>query len=128
MTGVLTDRWGWQPTARMECGLPTWRWRAAPAGLLTRRQMRTAGLAPGGAWPVGRVTCRAGRRWAHLWDPADLVQKRTPTPAQLVALDRAMAARRRCPQCDRDAGYTIPTSLGRCLDCDAASITEVTAA
>jgi hypothetical protein len=53
VSGVLTEEWGWQPTAWVEDGLPTWRWRCAPRGLLTRRQMRAAG----GRW---RESCAAG--------------------------------------------------------------------
>lgn len=117
MSGVMTEQWGWQPTAWIEEGLPTWRWRAAPAGLVTRRQMRAAGRAPAGAEPVGRIVCRRGRRWALLWDLAELGPKRVPTPAQRAALRLALAARRRCPVCTRDAGYCIPRSLGRCVDC-----------
>ena len=116
--GVMTEQWGWQPTAWLEDGLPTWRWRFAPRGLVTRRQMREAGLAPGGREPVARVVCRRGRRWAALWNVTDLVPKRTPTPAQLEALGRALAARRWCPACRRDVGYCVPSSLGRCVDCD----------
>lgn len=116
--GVLTESWGWQPTAWLEDGLPTWRWRCAPRGLLTRRQMRKAGLAPGGRRPVARVVCRRGRRWAGLWDRAVLVPKRTPSPAQLAALERALAARRWCPICRCDVGYCVPRSIGRCGLCD----------
>jgi hypothetical protein len=115
--GVMTERWGWQPTAWMQDGLPTWRWRTAPGGLLTRRQMREHGLAPGGAEPVGQIVCRRGRRYGLLYDPADLVAKRVATPAQLRAVARALAARRRCPSCRRDVGYCVPTSLGECIDC-----------
>ncbi|OLL99252.1 hypothetical protein Ae406Ps2_3008c [Pseudonocardia sp. Ae406_Ps2] len=79
--------------------------------------MRAAGRAPGGAAPVGRIECRRGRRWALLWDPAELAVKRVPTPAQRVALGRALAARRRCPVCTVDVGYCIPRSLGCCVDC-----------
>ena len=115
--GVMTGRWGWQPTAWMQEGLPTWRWRGAPGGLVTRRQMRELGLAPGGADPVARVVCRRGRRWAWLYDRAELVAKRVPTPAQLVAVAGALAARRWCPRCRRDVGYCVPTSLGECVSC-----------
>jgi len=115
--GVYTERWGWQPAAWVENGLPTWAWRCAPKGLVTRRQMREAGLAPGGAWPVAQIVCRRGRRRALLFDPADLAPKRVPTPAQLAAVGKALAARRWCPDCQTDVGYTVPTSLGRCIDC-----------
>ncbi|OLM27901.1 hypothetical protein Ae717Ps2_7119 [Pseudonocardia sp. Ae717_Ps2] len=126
--GVMTERWGWQPTAWLQDGLPTWRWRAAPAGLMTRRQMRAAGLAPCGAAPVAQVVCRRGRRWALLWDPAELGPKRVPSPAQLAALDRALAARRRCPICRLDAGYCIPRSIGSCLECASPCTATPTAA
>jgi hypothetical protein len=115
--GIYTERWGWQPAAWAENGLPTWSWRRAPAGLLTRRQMRDAGLAPGGAAPVAQIACRRGRIRALLFDPADLRPKRTATPAQLEAVGKALAARRWCPSCGTDAGYCIPTSLGQCVDC-----------
>jgi hypothetical protein len=114
---VMTERWGWQPTAWEQNGLPTWRWRSAPTGLLTRRQMRTARLAPGGADPVGQIVCRRGRRWALLYDPADLAPKRVPTPGQLGAVAAALAARRWCPGCTRDVGYYLRRSRGRCEDC-----------
>ncbi|WP_255622850.1 RRQRL motif-containing zinc-binding protein [Pseudonocardia sp. DSM 110487] len=115
--GVMTERWGWQPTARLIAGLPAWSWRSAPKGLVTRRQMRVLDLAPGGAEPVGLVVCRRGRRWAHLWDRRELVPKRRASPAQLEALERAMAARRWCRTCKRDVGYCVPRSLGECVEC-----------
>jgi hypothetical protein len=117
--GVMTERWGWQPFAWEQNGLPTWRWQKAPAGLVTRRQMRAAGLAPGGADPVGQIVFHRGRREvrALLWDRAELVTKRVASPAQLVALGRALAARRWCSGCSRDVGYCVPTSLGVCVDC-----------
>ena len=117
--GLMTQRWGWQPLAWEQNGLTSWSRRKAPRGLLTRRQMRTENLAPGGAWPVGQLVFRHRRREirALLYDRADLVAKRVPSAAQLAALERALAARRRCPACGRDVGYCIPTSLGCCVDC-----------
>lgn len=115
--GVMTDRWGWQPAAWMEAGLATFAWRRAPAGLVTRRQMRAAGLAPGGAEPVAQITCRRGRIRALLFDRNDLASKRVATPGQLAAVGKAIAARRWCPDCRADVGYCVPTSLGRCIAC-----------
>ena len=117
--GVMTDRWGWQPTAWEQGGLPTWRYGSAPAGLVTRRQMRALGLAPGGAVPVAQVVWRHRRHEVRgqLWDRSELVPKRTASPAQLVALGKAMAARRWFPSCSRDVGYCIPTSFGQCAGC-----------
>jgi hypothetical protein len=115
--GVMTARWGWQPVAWLQDGLPTWSWRCAPAGLVTRRQMRARGLAPGGAVPVGQVVCRRGARWAYLYDPAELVAKRVATPAQWVAVATAIAARRWCPTGGHYVDYCVPTSLGECIAC-----------
>ena len=117
--GLTTQRWGWQPLAWEQNGLPSWSWRKAPRGLLTRRQMRAEGLAPGGAWPVGQLVFHHRRREvrALLYDRGELAPKRVPSAAQLAALERALAARRRCPACGRDVGYCIPTSLGCCVDC-----------
>lgn len=119
--GVMTIRWGWQPFAWEQRGLPTWRWGYAPRGLVTRRQMRTEALAPGSARPVGQVAFRARRAGrgvlAQLWDRHELVAKRTASPAQLVAVGRALAATRWCPGCARDVGYCIPTSPGVCGRC-----------
>lgn len=58
-----------------------------------------------------------GVRVAYLYDVALAKPKRTPSPAQLVALGRAMTARRTCGTCGRDDGYVIPGHLGECLDC-----------
>jgi hypothetical protein len=115
--GVMTARWGWQPFAWWEDGLPTWSWRGAPGGLVTRRQMRARGLAPGGAAPVARVVCRRGARWAYLYDPTELVAKRVATAAQWVAVATAIAARRWCPSGGHYVDYCVPTSLGECVAC-----------
>jgi len=81
--------------------------------------MRAASLAPGGAGPVAQVVWRHRRHEvrARLWDRDELVPKRIASPAQLVALGAALAARRWCPGCCRDVGYCIPTSLGACTAC-----------
>lgn len=122
----MTDRWGWQPLAWEQNGLPTWKYGSAPAGLVTRRQMRALGLAPGGAAPVAQVVWRHRRHEvrAQLWARAELALKRAASPAQLVALRRAMAARRWCPTCARDVGYCIQTSKRQCVDCQYPGVTS----
>jgi hypothetical protein len=96
---------------------PSYRWGLAPLGVMTRRQLAAAGLRPGGAQPVARIVWRRGRRWAELYSIEAALPKRPMTEGRRRALGAAMAARRRCPRCCRDAGYVIPGSLGCCVDC-----------
>ena len=78
----------------------TYPWRAAPPHLMTRRQLRAAGLAPGGAQPVAvmvRETTRRGRArriWAALFDSTVAPPKREATPAQLEAVAKAVRGRK----------------------------------
>ncbi|GAB7192802.1 hypothetical protein NUM3379_35110 [Kineococcus sp. NUM-3379] len=95
----------------------SFRWGCALDGLATRRQLTAAGLRPGGQEPCAEVRWRRGRRWAQLYRVADAKPKRTATPAQLQALERAMVARRTCRSCNRDAGYCLPLPERYCLDC-----------
>jgi len=98
-------------------GLPTYPYRLAPPGLLTRRQLRAAGLSPGRQPIAAQILWRRGQRVAYLYR-ADLARtKRAATPAQLAALGRAVAARRTCPTCEQVKPYCIPRSLGECPDC-----------
>jgi hypothetical protein len=100
-------------------GIPAYPWQSAPEGLPTRRQLTAAGLRPGGQQPVAQVMWRQWRRdaVAYLYVVAAAKPKRTPTPAQLVAVGLALKARRTCPTCRRDAGYVLPRTLGVCVDC-----------
>ncbi|WP_433299007.1 RRQRL motif-containing zinc-binding protein [Actinoplanes sp. CA-030573] len=100
-------------------GLPTYWWRGAPDGYATRRQLRERGLNPG-RQPIAAQILWAGiggTRVAYLYR-LDLARpKRTPSPAQLRAVRRALLARRTCPTCRRVRPYYIPRSLGECLTC-----------
>ncbi|MBM7088199.1 hypothetical protein JTP67_06465 [Streptomyces sp. S12] len=100
--------------------LPVFRWRYAPDGYATRRQLRALGLRPGGqdvAAQLERPRRRRGPLVAYLYR-VDLAKPVRPmTPARRTALAKANAARRLCPVCGRDAGYVIPTSLGTCVPC-----------
>jgi hypothetical protein len=56
--------------------------------------------------------------WLYRLDLA--VPKRVPTPAQLDAVGKALAARRRCHSCGQDRGYCVPKAgehAGRCVEC-----------
>ncbi|MCM1939908.1 hypothetical protein NC239_16960 [Streptomyces sp. G3] len=100
--------------------LPTYRWRLAPDGLATRRQLRALGLRPGGqdvAAQIERPRRRRGALVAYLYSIEQAKPVRPMTPAKRAALAKANAARRTCPQCRRDAGYVIPPSLGMCTTC-----------
>ncbi|MBF6284485.1 hypothetical protein [Nocardia farcinica] len=70
----------------------TYPWKAAPAHLKTRRQLRAAGLAPGGHAPVAQTeTTRFGRRQiTYLYDSRLAVPKRTASPKQLLAVAKAI--------------------------------------
>lgn len=101
-------------------GLPTYRWRLAPDGYATRRQLRALGLRPGGQ-DVAAVLHRPRRRReplvAYLYRIDRARPVRPMTPGRTAALAKAMTARRTCPNCRRDAGYCIPRSLGMCVPC-----------
>ncbi|MEW2264816.1 RRQRL motif-containing zinc-binding protein [Streptomyces sp. NPDC047853] len=100
--------------------VPVYRWRLAPDGLATRRQLRALGLRPGGQDVAAQVE-RPRRRREPLVAYLYLVEQAKPvrpmTPAKRAALAKANAARRFCPKCRRDAGYVIPPSLGMCTPC-----------
>ncbi|MFG2872927.1 RRQRL motif-containing zinc-binding protein [Streptomyces sp. NPDC048338] len=100
--------------------LPVYGWRLAPEGLATFRQLRALGLRPGGQ-PVVAQLERPRRRKepliAFLYRIDRAKPVRSMTPARCAALERANAARRVCPECGRDAGYRIPSSLGMCTPC-----------
>lgn len=100
--------------------LPVYRWRLAPDGLATRRQLRALGLRPGGQEVIAelrRPRRRRGPLVAYLYRIDRARPVRPMTPEKWAALDRANAARRVCPTCRRDAGYVIPPSLGTCAPC-----------
>ncbi|MFJ1644942.1 RRQRL motif-containing zinc-binding protein [Streptomyces sp. NPDC088258] len=101
--------------------LPVYRWRLAPDGYAARRQLRAAGLRPGGQDVAAQLE-RPRRRGrpplvAYLYRVDRAVPVRPMTPGKRAALAAAMRARRTCPECGRDAGYCIPTSLGMCVTC-----------
>ena len=100
--------------------LPVYRWKFAPDGLATRRQLRARGLRPGGqdvAAQVERPRRRRGPLVAYLYSIEHAKPVRPMTPARWAALAKANAARRLCPECRRDAGYVIPPALGMCTPC-----------
>ena len=77
-------------------GLPTYPYHWAPKGLLTIRQLRARGLRPGGQPVIAQILWNhhGTRRIAYLYRVDLAVPKRQATPAQLVAIGKALAARR----------------------------------
>ncbi|PBC78933.1 hypothetical protein BX265_3725 [Streptomyces sp. TLI_235] len=110
----------WDPHGE-RFGLPTYPWRMAPDGFLTRRQLRTRGLRPGGQPVAAQILWRSRRtkslRAANLYRTALAKPVRPMTPGKCRALAAANLARRTCPLCGRDAGYVLPVHLGTCLPC-----------
>lgn len=107
-------------------GIPTYPWRMAPEEYATFRQLRTRGLRPGGQGVAAQVlwysrryrsTGKSPIRVAYLYRLDRAKPVRPMTPAKWAALAKANAARQVCPECRRDAGYRIPTSLGMCVAC-----------
>jgi hypothetical protein len=102
-------------------GLPTYPYKYAPDGWLTRRQLRAKDLRPGGQLPAGQVLWRhrGKRRVAYLYLESLALPVRPMTPAKWSAVARALLARMTCPECGMVQPYCIPTSLGYCNDCAA---------
>ncbi|MET7945205.1 RRQRL motif-containing zinc-binding protein [Micromonospora sp. NPDC005324] len=100
-------------------GIPTYWWKGAPPGYATRRQLTAAGLRPGGQPVAAQVLWRGvgGTRTAYLYRVDLAAPKRTATPAQRVAIGKALTARRTYPTCRLVRPYVIPRSLGECLAC-----------
>lgn len=98
-------------------GFPTFPYRMAPEGLATLRQLRAAGLRPGGHDPVAQILWRRGKRVAYLYRLDWAKPKRVATPAQREAIAKALRARRTCRYCDQVKDYYIPRRYGCCLDC-----------
>lgn len=100
-------------------GMPTYPYRNAPTEYATRRQLRAAKLRPGGQPIAAQILWRhkGRKRVAYLYEIARAKAKRTATPAQLAAIDKALQARRTCRTCTQVKGYYIPRRYGECLDC-----------
>ncbi|MET8140018.1 RRQRL motif-containing zinc-binding protein [Sphaerisporangium sp. NPDC005288] len=111
----------WDPEGK-RYGTPTYPWRMAPDGLATYRQLRAAGLRPGGQGVQAQLMWRSRRaskgvRVAYLYRLDLAKPRRTPTEAQLEAIEKALQARRTCPDCGVEQPYCLPTRYGACLDC-----------
>jgi hypothetical protein len=102
-------------------GLPTYPYRWAPTHLATVRQLRAAALRPAGQPITAQILWRHRKerrpRVAYLYPIPGAKPKRTATPAQHVAIGKALQARRTCRSCGQVKPYYIPRRYGECLDC-----------
>jgi hypothetical protein len=105
-------------------GLPTYPYRWAPSIYATVRQLRTRGLRPGGQQPAAQILWKhAGRRRvAYLYLVCLALPKRTATPAQLIAIGKALTARMTCGACGSVHEYCMPKSTGVCNECAAGGL------
>lgn len=125
----ISVAWSESPilTVGMIDGIPAipWGW-ADRTVVATRRQLRAAGLRPGGD-PVAALAFQH-RRPARSVEHADLYliaqakPKRQATPAQLAAVRKALAARRTCQLCGHEQDYYLSTLSRLCTRCE--DITE----
>ena len=106
----------YDPTAQ-RFPIPTYPYRWAPDNYVTRRQLRTLGLRPGGQDIAAQILWRRGKRVAFLYRLDLAKAKRAATPAQLAAVAKALLARRTCGSCHQVQPYYIPTRWSECLDC-----------
>jgi hypothetical protein len=113
-------------------GLPVFGWGESPSTLLTRTQLRDAGLRPGGQDPLALLVFRHHHPYsretvAALYSAALALPRRVPTPAQLAGIGRALASRRVCVTCTVEQDYYVPTSTRQCWNCFAGEGLEVAA-
>jgi hypothetical protein len=106
-------------------GLPLLSWGIAPRDTLaTYRQLRARGLRPGGADPVAVLYFHSRRGMRMVFASLYLISVAKPvrpmTDAKWVAIAAARLARCTCPTCPPEArvkAYCLPTSVGRCWQC-----------
>lgn len=99
-------------------GVPMYAAGEAPADLLTSDQLREQRLRPArGQRPAAYVNdhpdAAGAVRLTRLYDPAAAERMRALSPGQ----QRAMAARRTCPQCGTVGTELIRRDVGVCADC-----------
>ena len=107
------------PTGVRHGGLPTFMWQCAPDGLATLRQLRAAGLRPGGQDIAAQIQWRGigGTRTAYLYEVTQAKPKRTATSAQRAAIGAALEARRVCRVCGLLRPYYISPVYQCCWTC-----------
>lgn len=99
-------------------GLPVWRWGEAPAGLVTRSQLRAQRLRLGrGQDPYGLLEWAGGRRTAELFRIDLAVPARVYSSAVAASVAAMCAAHRTCRRCGAVSDRYLPTSTWWCWPC-----------
>ncbi|HEX3783117.1 MAG TPA: RRQRL motif-containing zinc-binding protein [Pseudonocardiaceae bacterium] len=103
-------------------GLPLLSWGIAPKDTLaTYRQLRSQGLRPGGHDPVAVLFFHSRPAMGIVFTNLYMITLAKPvrplTAAKRAAIEKACAAHRICPTCERDAGCYIRPSVGMCALC-----------
>lgn len=113
----------WQEYTRgTHDGIVLLSWGIGPRDkLATRRQLRAAGLRPGGQDPAALLYFRHRPSCSQVLAELFLIERAKPvrpmTPARQAALDKALAARRTCRECGDDAGVELPRVHRTCEPC-----------
>ncbi|MGW4784920.1 RRQRL motif-containing zinc-binding protein [Streptomyces sp. NPDC004230] len=114
----------WDPEG-LRFGIPTWPFGHPegpdPEVFATYRQLKALGLRPGGqeaAVQVGWWIGRRGQRFAYFYRIDQAKPMRKVTPAMRASIEKALQARRICPECKAEKDYYIPRKTGVCNDCD----------
>ncbi|WP_405682875.1 RRQRL motif-containing zinc-binding protein [Streptomyces sp. NBC_01238] len=103
--------------------MPTFPWKLAPAGLLTRDQLVAKGLRPRGPavaqvmWFSTKTSTPGEPRFARLYDASKATPPKPRSPGQVASLAAAMRARRTCPECGETRTYCLSTRLKVCTPC-----------
>lgn len=108
-------------------GLPTYPWRCAPEGQLTRRQLRARRLRPAGQHPCGQIMWQ-GRRDPRTGEPRlrfallyrlELAKPIRPmTPGRQRTQTAMMRVRRTCRSCGNVFNFDLSVKYNRtCWPC-----------
>lgn len=117
------------PEGKRHGGMPTYPWRCAPDGLVTRRQLRALGLRPAGQQPCGQVLWARGRKSpgaAYLYRVDLAAPVREMTEGRRRTHDAMMLVRRTCRTCKEVFPFDLSRKYGRvcwpCLDAEGVAL------
>jgi len=99
-------------------GLPWWKWRTAPSGLVTLSQLHARRLRRRPRQdPYGLLVWKRGRRTAELYRLDLAIPARSMSARWLASIEAMGRAHRTCRRCGRQFDRYLPTSTWRCAEC-----------